>query len=144
MAMRCVCKVCGEKKDVSEFNKVLRDGPLEEWNLRRCKDCAHTDYKNRYGNPKQRRTLNKSSAAWKKNNPERHAELAREYRLRHPEKTMAQNRLNYAIRKGLIERQPCEVCGESNRVHAHHISYEPKDWYNVRWLCYVCHKLEHT
>lgn len=81
------------------------------------------------------------SRNWKKNNPERHAELAREYRARNKEKTKAQNQLNYAVRKGLIERQPCETCGTSERIHAHHHDYsEPFD---VQWLCYKCHKKAH-
>lgn len=82
-----------------------------------------------------------ASRAWKKANAERHAEIARGYRARNPEKTLAQNRLNYAIKKGLVERQPCEKCGTGNRVHAHHDDYgRPLD---VRWLCYLCHKDEH-
>jgi hypothetical protein len=85
--------------------------------------------------------LLETSRAWKKNNPERHAELARAYRARNREKTKAQNRLNYAIRKGRMARLPCEVCGTRERVHAHHHDYsKPLD---VRWLCLQCHKDAH-
>ena len=142
--MKHVCKSCGVSKPIDQFNKVLRDGPLETWNLRRCKACSHEEYVERYENPAQRRVLNKASVKWKKEHPERHAELAREYRSRHPERIMAQNRLNYAVKKGIIKRQPCEVCGTKKKVHAHHVSYEPQDWYNVRWLCFICHKLTHV
>lgn len=45
---------------------------------------------------------------------------------------------------GSIQRQPCEVCGAIKKVHAHHVSYKPKDWFNVKWLCYICHKLTET
>lgn len=82
-----------------------------------------------------------TSKEWKKANRERHAELARAYRHRNPEKLQAQNRLNYAVRSGVLERKPCEECGTANRVHAHHHDYsKPLD---VRWLCYVCHKKAH-
>lgn len=141
--MECVCKVCGASKPIELFDKVLASGPREEWNLRRCKDCAHADYVSAYQKPKRRKALNASSRNWKRNNPERHAQLAREYRARNPEKIIAQNRLNYAIRKGRVQRLPCEVCGSAEKVHAHHVSYDPKDWYNVRWLCVVCHEIEH-
>ena len=141
--MKHKCKFCGEKKDVSDFDKILKEGPREPWNLRRCKECTHQEYEVRYSDPKRRKALVTASSNWKKKNPERHAELAREYRKRHPEKTTAQNRLNYAIKKGKIKRLPCEVCGTTKKVHAHHVSYEPEDWYDVRWLCYVCHKIEH-
>lgn len=138
------CPNCRVEKPYEDFNKKLRSGPLEPWNLRRCKACAHADYEKRYANPARRAALNSSSQAWKDRRPERHAELARDYRRRHPEKVIAQNRLNYAVRKGLIQRKPCEACGTTEKVHAHHHSYEPEHWYDVRWLCYVCHKLEHN
>ncbi len=142
--MKVVCKRCGQEKDITEFNKHLRSGPLAPWNVRKCKECSHKEYVKRYATPARRKKQLKASAKWKKSNPEQHAALAREYRARNKDKIMAQNRLNYAVRKGIVERKPCEVCGSEDKVHAHHISYAPEDWYNVRWLCYVCHKLEHT
>lgn len=81
------------------------------------------------------------SLKWKKANPERHAELAKAYRARNREKTAAQNRLNYAIRCGLIQRQPCQTCGTTEKVHAHHHDYDkPLD---VEWFCYQCHRKQH-
>ena len=81
------------------------------------------------------------SRNWKKQNPERHAELARAYRERNKEKTKAQNLLNYAIRTGKIDRGVCEMCGTPDRVHAHHHDYSKP--YDVRWLCFSCHKKSH-
>ena len=82
-----------------------------------------------------------SSRAWKRAHPERHAELARAYRARNREKTRAQNQLNYALRMGRMQRLPCEKCGSSEKVHAHHHDYSKP--FDVRWLCYLCHKAEH-
>jgi Helix-turn-helix len=82
-----------------------------------------------------------ASRAWKKANPERHAELARAYRLRNKAKTQAQNLLNYAVRTGQMSRGPCEKCGTTERVHAHHDDY--REPYRVHWLCYLCHKAGH-
>ena len=91
--------------------------------------------------PENREKQKERSNAWKKSNPERHAELAREYRLRNPQKTKAQNQLNYALRMGKVIKSPCEVCGTSERVHAHHHDYSKP--YDVKWLCYLCHKAAH-
>lgn len=138
------CKVCGVEKPTLELNKLFRAGPWEQWNVRECKACCHARYTERYASPDKRKAQLKASRSWKDRNPERHAEAARAYRKRHPEKIIAQNRLNHAVRKGIVKRAPCEVCGTTDRVHAHHRSYAPEDWFNVRWLCFVCHKLEHT
>ena len=141
--MQHKCKICGETKDVNDFDKHISEGPREPWNLRRCKECTHKQYEKRYSEPERKKAQLNASTEWKRKNPEHHAKLAREYRKRHPEKIMAQNRLNYAVRKGRIKKEPCEICGTTSKVHAHHVSYKPEDWYNVRWLCYVCHEIEH-
>lgn len=139
-----ICRACKHKKPLSDFARNVAAGPREVWNLRKqCRLCAHVEYLERYQNPKRRKALNQSSANWKVENREHHAKLAREYRKRHPEQIIAQNRLNYAVRKNRIKRQPCEVCGIDKNIQAHHVSYAPEDWYNVRWLCRFCHEIEH-
>ncbi len=81
------------------------------------------------------------SRDWKKRHPERHAELARAYRLRNKEKIRAQNKLNYAVRMGRIIRQSCEGCDSTDKVNAHHHDYSKP--YDVEWLCQDCHKSHH-
>lgn len=81
------------------------------------------------------------SRNWKAANPERHAELARAYRMRNPGKTKAQNQLNYAIRSGKMQRGVCEVCGTDKTIHAHHHDYSKP--FDVKWLCFQCHKKAH-
>lgn len=47
-----------------------------------------------------------------------------------------------AIRSGKLVRGPCEVCGTSKRVGAHHDDYnKPLD---VRWLCGTHHRIWHA
>ena len=59
----------------------------------------------------------------------------------------AHRALASAIRLGLVDRQPCEVCGAVHGVdgvviHGHHDDYErPKD---VRWLCQRHHRQHHA
>jgi len=76
--------------------------------------------------PRNRPTGNRRAVAkWKKANP--HA--ARAHRI-----------VTRALKAGILERLPCEVCGES-KVEGHHDSYE--DPLIVRWLCRRHHKAHH-
>lgn len=47
------------------------------------------------------------------------------------------------IKKGILERMPCEVCGVPC-AEAHHHSYLPEAWLAVMWLCHKHHKDWHT
>ena len=47
-----------------------------------------------------------------------------------------------AIKSGELHRQPCEVCGETDLIEAHHDNYDkPLD---VRWLCSRHHRQLHA
>lgn len=60
---------------------------------------------------------------------------------RAPEKKRARRIVSNALRDGRLVRQPCETCGTSEDVHAHHDDYaKPLD---VRWLCRKHHMLLH-
>jgi hypothetical protein len=45
----------------------------------------------------------------------------------------------YAIKIGLIEKKPCEICGQP--AVAHHEKYS--NFLDVRWLCRTHHKIVH-
>lgn len=46
-----------------------------------------------------------------------------------------------ALKSGRLKRQPCEVCG--GLAQAHHDSYYPDRWLDVRWLCGLHHRQWH-
>lgn len=50
-------------------------------------------------------------------------------------------KVGYAIRKGTLIKRPCEVCGSTSRVEAHHDDYNRP--LEVRWLCKKCHEKWH-
>src|SRR4051794_32810798 len=54
----------------------------------------------------------------------------------------ARQAVRWALHRGELQRQPCEVCGEE--AQAHHDSYYPEKWLTVRWLCPSHHKQWHT
>jgi len=51
------------------------------------------------------------------------------------------NHVYYLIRQakdlGQIEQQPCEECGATENIDAHHDDYTKP--YDIRWLCRTCH-----
>jgi hypothetical protein len=58
----------------------------------------------------------------------------------HVKERWAQRALESALKKGLIERQPCEVCGAAE-TDGHHDDYDMP--MKVRWLCRLHHRAVH-
>jgi len=83
------------------------------------------------------------SRTWKAKNPERRAQLAREYEDRYPEKRRAHVAVCNAVRRGrLIKPTSCVDCGkEATRIEAHHADYSKR--LDVAWLCQQCHITRH-
>lgn len=60
-------------------------------------------------------------------------------RARYPERVAAREAVRLALKRGVLAKKPCEVCGE-NPSFAHHSDYsKPLD---VQWLCRP-HHVEH-
>lgn len=73
------------------------------------------------------------AAAWNKAHPEVLTGVTTSWGKRNPEKKRAHNQVYRALRDGRLHREPCEVCGSTEKVQAHHDDYsKPLD---VRWLC---------
>ena len=147
------CFKCGASKPLTDFYKHKGNS---DGHSGKCKECTKADNKrnreakldyyreydrNRHWSDPDRRAYNHAqSAAWRKKNPERHAELTKAWAKRNPEKRSAHIKVGNAISSGKLIKGVCEVCGSSN-VHAHHDDYsKPLD---VRWLCTEHHSAEH-
>lgn len=63
---------------------------------------------------------------WKKENPKAHA---------------AHHAVEHGLKRGDLERQPCEECG-TEKVEAHHDDYEKP--LEVQWLCRLHHRRLHS
>lgn len=60
---------------------------------------------------------------------------------RYPDKVAARKLVYQAVQSGELEREPCEECGSTENVQAHHEDYSrPLD---VTWLCFSCHQKLH-
>jgi len=69
------------------------------------------------------------------------AQRTKHWRAKHPERTKAHRKVKYALSTGVLSRQPCEVCGTTEHVHAHHDDYSKP--LEVRWLCARHHHEHH-
>ena len=69
-----------------------------------------------------------------------HRENARIARKRNPAKEAARQAVQYALRRGILVKQPCQICANP-RSEAHHHNYnEPL---NVGWFCKKHHQAIH-
>lgn len=136
-AVMKTCKVCGERKQLSEFptNRQMIDGRRNE-----CKSCTkrfvfewrqrnverlHEKGRIYAAQPHVRAATYKRTEAWRKENRD---------------KTKVHRQLHAALSAGLVKPQPCWVCGK--HAEAHHPDYStPLD---VVWLCKPHHKQAHA
>ena len=72
----------------------------------------------------------------------RHPDIWKKYdSTRDKLKVKARQKLNHAIKKGIIKRlEKCEKCISEFRVYAHHPDYSKP--LEIIWLCQICHKKE--
>jgi hypothetical protein len=144
------CFKCNVEKPVTDFyvHPQMGDGRLNK-----CKECTKRDVAENYRKnaeyykeyERKRNVLpHRVSARREYESTEAGREAMRRsrerYLERYPDKRAAHILTGNAIRNGRLLRQPCEVCGETESVQAHHDDYsKPLD---VRWLCFK-HHMEH-
>jgi hypothetical protein len=131
-----LCFKCGgDPKPLSDFyaHPMMADGRLNK-----CKECTKKDVKQRYYLVHEERCAYERER-WDR--PSRRAQALsaqRRRRKRNPEKQAARNAVAHAIRDGRMSRRPCQSCGTTKKVQAHHNDYsKPLD---VEWLCFRCHR----
>ena len=127
------CFKCGQGKPLDEFycHSGMGDGYLGK-----CKECTRKDVqKNREANIDYYRAYDRARGN------RMTAEDIRKQRARHPEWARAHRAVSKAkIRKGL-KPLPCEICGTTEHIHAHHDDYSKP--LEIRWLCALHHKQVH-
>jgi hypothetical protein len=75
------------------------------------------------------------------NNPGWSTAKNRKWQEKNPEKRAAHKQVEWALGSRRLVRQPCERCGSSEGVHAHHDDYSRP--LEVMWLCRAHHKERH-
>lgn len=149
------CTKCDEVKPLDDFYKhpTSRDGYDTK-----CKECAKAAArKNRDDNLErakrydrmrafsdERVAMRKAYQERKKSDPAFKAKQARRkkvWQAEHAGKRTAHNAVNNAVRDNRLGKLPCECCGATENVHAHHDDYNyPLD---VVWLCTKHHGERH-
>lgn len=131
-----ICNTCGSEKDVKQFHKrsASKDGLASK-----CKSCQKLYDDSRLNDPK--RIAARTAYAKTPNGVARSNAAKSEYIKRQPRKRAAHSAINNAIRDGKLTRKPCEACGSTDKVHAHHDDYARV--YDVRWLCNEHHREWH-
>lgn len=141
--MKKTCTACGKTKKLDEFyaQKGNSDGRQG-----RCKECCKkAALENRWKNIEYFRAYDRARGSLKHRvdarkeyqktsaYKESKKKATTKYLKRNPEKYAAHNALSNALRDGKITKQPCEICGVSKNVQAHHDDY--REPLCVRWLC---------
>lgn len=128
------CFKCGIDKPLSEFykHKQMGDGYLNK-----CKECTKKDVN------KHRKENIERIRAYDRARGNRQTKQYRDnYKQRFPNKYKAHNMVSNAIRDKKLFKEPCEICGTTEKIHAHHDDYlKPL---NVRWLCAAHHHQWHS
>ena len=109
---------------------------MADGHLNKCIECTKKDeLKRRWENIEKIRRYDRERGN------RQTQEYIKEYRSKYPKKVKATTMVNNAIRDGKLFKEPCEVCGTTEKIHAHHNDYAKP--LNVRWLCSAHHKQWH-
>lgn len=140
-----ICTKCKQEKPVEDFYKdrASKDG----WQSY-CKVCKQA-YKQTDKSKKAQRRYDQSDKRKEAKHHYRQTEqgkkatnkAVRKYRKKHPLTAIAHYKLNNSIRDGKLIRDPCEVCGSTDRIHGHHDDYSKH--LDVNWLCRKHHMRRH-
>ena len=132
------CIKCGTDKPFAEF--YLHEG-MTDGHEGACKECRRI-----YS--RKNRQVSEYYKTYKKNRKVPRLEIEgiiRNTKLRRKEikgYRYAHKIIRLRIKAGKLQRQPCEMCGSTIRIHAHHDDYsKPLD---VMWLCGVHHQARHA
>ena len=127
------CFKCGLIKHLEDF---YRHPEMTDGHLNKCKECANRDArKNRRDKVDYYRSYDRARGN------RQGIDYLRKYMSENPEKYKARYTLNNALRDGKIQKHPCEICGSTENLEAHHDGYsKPLD---VIWLCSMHHSWIH-
>ena len=125
-------KQCFKCKQTLSLDSFYKHPEMSDGRVNKCKECNKKDVRdNRDARIDYYRAYDRERGARQDN------DYLKKYRELNPIKNRARAIVNYAKKVGYLLSAPCEVCGETYRIHAHHCDYaKPLD---VMWLCTIHH-----
>lgn len=147
------CSNCQKIKLLSQYYKNKHEESGYSYECKSCKDLKEKN--KRKENPGKYKLL---YSKYYENNKEKIIKRKKDYEKTDHAKELACKRslqsrtihafeynsrqiAGRAIKTGVLIRKPCEVCGSTEKIHAHHKDYsKPLD---VHWLCVLHHKHVH-
>ncbi len=127
-----VCELCQKEKSLEEFyrNKTRPLG-RDYW----CKECRL-----QYDSQNHRKARH---LKWAKSDrgKQKRKDYSKEYYAKNRNKIIAQRMVQKLVKMGVIQKMPCQECGET-KVNGHHPDYtKPLE---VKWLCQKHHWEAHN
>jgi ribosomal protein S27AE len=132
------CTLCGLEKPISEFYKApaCKDGHAGQ-----CTPCVKARARIRHFVKREEiRAYDRKRSKLPHRVLSRARALQKE-REHDPQRHIARNAVNNAVRDGRLLKMDCAFCGSSNTVAHHHDYNLPLD---VTWLCTPCHTRFHA
>jgi hypothetical protein len=129
------CFKCGVEKPLADFYRHPR---MADGHLNKCRECTKRDVTEH-----RDKSLDKIRAYDRVRGSRRTPEaVARWMENGGREKKRAHQVVKRAVARGDLTPRPCEVCGATDRIHAHHDDYAKA--LDVRWLCVKHHRQHHA
>jgi hypothetical protein len=127
------CQQCGQTFQAQRYKVERGDG---RFCSRSCSSTYAASQKH-----EQRDQTGGNNPNWKggvSKNPYRYRKRQKE---RHPKKVKARKKLRRAVNSGRVLKEPCQHCGATENLEAHHEDYSKP--LEVTWLCKSCHIKRH-
>ena len=131
-----------QKREYYRNNKEQCLGSSRKWKTKNKERVKEYRKKYRLEHKGEKREANRR---WRKENPEKYLASAKsstqKYKAKYPERVLATNKVNNAVRDGRALKEPCIMCGITKDIHGHHKDYSKK--LDVVWMCRFHHDSFH-
>ena len=115
---------------------------MSDGHVNKCKECNKKDVQQNYRKNRDHYVEYERKRAQDPYRKQKALEYQRIRRNKFPEKNQARVLVGRALKSGELKKEPCNYCGATSNIEAHHHDYsKPLD---VTWVCFKYHReIEH-